>query len=113
MRNQLLRDADWAGMAHSLEIRVPLVDERLLRLCSKLSSNTERTWNKALLADAPSAPLPKSISARSKTGFTTPIHDWMKGEANTMLTERQSAVSQHWSRDWSGNVIQHQMPVVH
>ena len=26
MRNQLLRDADWAGMAHSLEIRVPLVD---------------------------------------------------------------------------------------
>ena len=28
MRNQLLRDADWAGMAHSLEIRVPLVDHR-------------------------------------------------------------------------------------
>ncbi|MGB6026016.1 MAG: asparagine synthase (glutamine-hydrolyzing), partial [Candidatus Sulfotelmatobacter sp.] len=31
MRNQLLRDADWAGMAHSLEIRVPLVDFTLLR----------------------------------------------------------------------------------
>ena len=31
MRNQLLRDADWAGMAHSLEIRVPLVDFSLLR----------------------------------------------------------------------------------
>ena len=29
MRNQLLRDADWAGMAHSLEIRVPLVDFKL------------------------------------------------------------------------------------
>ena len=26
MRNQLLRDADWAGMAHSIEIRVPYVD---------------------------------------------------------------------------------------
>src|SRR5262249_17005330 len=26
MRNQLLRDADWAGMAHGIEIRVPLVD---------------------------------------------------------------------------------------
>ena len=26
MRNQLLRDADWAGMAHSVEIRVPYVD---------------------------------------------------------------------------------------
>src|SRR6202022_4090231 len=30
MRNQLLRDVDWAGMAHSLEVRVPLVDCRLL-----------------------------------------------------------------------------------
>lgn len=31
MRNQLLRGADWTGMAHSLEIRVPLVDVELLR----------------------------------------------------------------------------------
>jgi len=31
MRQQLLRDADWADMAHSLEIRVPLVDLELLR----------------------------------------------------------------------------------
>ena len=30
MRNQLLRDTDWASMAHSLEIRVPLVDAVLL-----------------------------------------------------------------------------------
>ncbi len=26
LRNQLLRDADWAGMAHGVEIRVPLAD---------------------------------------------------------------------------------------
>ena len=31
MRNQLLRDTDWASMAHSLEVRVPLVDVELLR----------------------------------------------------------------------------------
>ena len=31
MRNQLLRDADWAGMAHGVEIRAPLVDIELLR----------------------------------------------------------------------------------
>src|SRR5215468_4190608 len=30
MRNQLLRDADWAGMAHGVEVRVPLVDATLL-----------------------------------------------------------------------------------
>ena len=31
MRNQLLRDTDWASMAHSLEVRTPLVDAVLLR----------------------------------------------------------------------------------
>src|SRR5262249_49710348 len=35
MRNQLLRDSDWAGMAHSIEIRVPLVDIELLRATAK------------------------------------------------------------------------------
>ncbi|MDE3217944.1 MAG: hypothetical protein KGO23_01070, partial [Nitrospirota bacterium] len=30
MRNQLLRDTDWASMAHSLEVRIPLVDAILL-----------------------------------------------------------------------------------
>ena len=35
MKNQLLRDTDWASMAHSLEVRVPLVDVTLLQaLCS-------------------------------------------------------------------------------
>ena len=31
MRNQLLRDTDWASMAHSVEVRTPLVDSALLR----------------------------------------------------------------------------------
>jgi len=39
MRNQLLRDSDWAGMAHSLEIRVPLVDVELLRSVGKWLGN--------------------------------------------------------------------------
>jgi asparagine synthase (glutamine-hydrolysing) len=32
LRNQLLRDTDWASMAHSLEVRVPLVDATLLQI---------------------------------------------------------------------------------
>ena len=40
MRNQLLRDTDWASMAHSLEVRVPLVDAVLL-------SRNLRAWGSA------------------------------------------------------------------
>ena len=36
MRHQLLRDADWAGMAHGVEIRVPLVDVTLLKSVAPL-----------------------------------------------------------------------------
>src|SRR5437762_13509189 len=38
MRHQLLRDSDWAGMGHSVEIRVPFVDVDLLRAIAPLLS---------------------------------------------------------------------------
>lgn len=43
MRNQLLRDADWAGMAHSLEIRTPLVDATLFQ-CVRASGAGSSIW---------------------------------------------------------------------
>ncbi|MCI5212027.1 MAG: asparagine synthase, partial [Candidatus Electrothrix sp. ATG2] len=78
MRNQLLRDADWAGMAHSLEIRVPLVDTALLRnIAPLLDGSDEKTW-KQLLGTAPQAPLPNEILSRKKTGFGLPMQAWLK-----------------------------------
>lgn len=80
MRNQLLRDSDWAGMAHSLEIRVPFVDATLLREISPLivgSAPLQKLQMTRVLRD----PLPASILNRPKTGFTPPIRDWiMKDE---------------------------------
>ena len=44
MRNQLLRDTDWASMDHSVEVRTPLVDVQLLRdLAPLLASHTPPT----------------------------------------------------------------------
>ena len=40
MQNQLLRDSDWAGMAHSLEIRVPLLDIALLQAIAPMISRS-------------------------------------------------------------------------
>jgi asparagine synthase (glutamine-hydrolysing) len=68
MRNQLLRDSDWTSMAHSIELRVPLVDLEVLAAASLA--------NKQSLAFLPNTPLPKSITNRPKTGFSTPVRDW-------------------------------------
>ena len=79
MRNQLLRDSDWAGMAHSLEIRVPLVDLEFLRsIAPALASQTPPF--KQDMASAPSNPLPPAIMNRPKTGFSVPIREWLQGE---------------------------------
>jgi asparagine synthase (glutamine-hydrolysing) len=103
LRNQLLRDADWAGMAHSLEIRVPLVDFTLLgRLAPLLPTMTPST-GKAALAKAPTRALPEEILAKGKTGFTVPTGGWMSAVARENCDTRQATpqaaglVSRRWS----------------
>ena len=77
MRNQLLRDADWAGMAHGVEIRVPLVDTTLLERLAPVIPSLAPQAGKAALAKAPTVPLPAEIVARAKTGFAVPTGAWM------------------------------------
>jgi asparagine synthase (glutamine-hydrolysing) len=104
MRNQLLRDADWAGMAHGLEIRVPLVDVKLLEALAPAMSSLAPGKAKALLARTPSLPLPDEITQRAKTGFGVPTGAWMNAAAEgvqrsaRLAPEAKGLVSRRWSR---------------
>jgi asparagine synthase (glutamine-hydrolysing) len=68
MRNQLLRDADWASMAHSLEIRVPLVDVMLFRAVLPLITSSQPI-DKRDVARVSVQSLPDELLQRRKTGF--------------------------------------------
>lgn len=84
LRNQILRDMDWASMAHSLEVRVPLVDAHLLRrVAPALVGRRER--GKKILADAPAKPLPDEVRNRRKTGFTLPLKEWLQQESGAKV----------------------------
>ena len=79
LRNQLLRDADWAGMAHSLEIRVPLADAALFKaLAASIALADPPT--KLDLANIPKRPIPGVVTRRAKSGFTTPVREWIGAE---------------------------------
>ena len=81
MRNQLLRDTDWASMAHSLEVRVPLVDSVLLagRWLPLDNDSGLAADGKRLLAHHQCVRcLRPSFIVAPKTGFTTPIERWMQ-----------------------------------
>jgi asparagine synthase (glutamine-hydrolysing) len=103
MRNQLLRDADWAGMAHGLEIRVPLVDVKLLKSLAPVIPRFARGVGKAVLARAPSVPLPQEIVTRSKTGFVVPTGHWISaackfGPVKEDIRAPKGVVSRRWSQ---------------
>ena len=112
MRNQLLRDVDWAGMAHSVEIRVPLVDLPLLRALAPFIPTLQPGLGKSLLARVPKTPLPEENVARAKTGFSVPTNSWML-TANTRGAWPRLPVDEtrgHISRAWSLAVLDSWMP---
>lgn len=98
LRHQLLRDADWAGMAHSIEIRTPLVDIELLRRMAPVIPRISPRTGKRELADAVSTPLPAEIVERSKTGFGVPTGEWITAEAGARPgVGAKGATSRAWA----------------
>lgn len=92
MRNQLLRDCDWAGMAHSLEIRVPLVDMQLLKSVAPFMNAAEPVGKKDLPLTL-SKMIPEAIRNRRKTGFSIPVREW--------LLEEYTGVRERGLRSWA------------
>jgi asparagine synthase (glutamine-hydrolysing) len=125
MRNQLLRDSDVFGMANSLEIRVPLIDHKLVEAIFQIDENTILQGStKALLLDALPTPLPRLCTHRPKMGFTFPFDAWMKGpwrdtfepssgSSPHLLNHREcqklwsaySSSKVHWSHPWATMVL--------
>lgn len=82
MLNTLLRDTDSMSMHHSLEIRVPLLDRRLVELVEALPGRAKARIRspKALLAEAVKDLLPPEILRQPKRTFTLPWERWLRGK---------------------------------
>jgi asparagine synthase (glutamine-hydrolysing) len=102
LRNQLLRDSDWASMAHSLELRTPLVDTDLLEALGPYVPSFRGGVGKRLLALSPERPLDASILARPKTGFGLPMAAWLS-EVSRGGAEPPEAGTDRlpWARRWA------------
>jgi asparagine synthase (glutamine-hydrolysing) len=98
MRNQLLRDSDWASMAHGLEVRVPFIDLSLLKRLAPLLASPERP-NRRDLAMVPKNGLPAEVVARKKTGFSIPVQEW--------LGVKYSSGSDRGFRPWARHIYNH------
>ena len=83
MANTLLRDTDAMSMAHSLEVRVPFVDTRVVDFVLSLPGEwkvRDGSGPKPLLADVMNDLLPREFMGRPKMGFTLPFEKWVQGK---------------------------------
>jgi asparagine synthase (glutamine-hydrolysing) len=90
-------------MAHSLEVRVPLVDAKLLNHMAMVPMKNGALC-KRMLGDSPSLPLPRNVIERPKTGFGTPIQTWLQRDTRIQHWRRIPAFAVDrcsWARRWA------------
>jgi asparagine synthase (glutamine-hydrolysing) len=79
MSNMLLRDTDVMSMASALEVRVPLLDHKLVESVYSLPGNIKTGRRaKQLLLDSLGDDLPEAITVRKKMGFALPFERWIR-----------------------------------
>ncbi|MDP1620473.1 MAG: asparagine synthase (glutamine-hydrolyzing) [Hylemonella sp.] len=104
-QNQLLRDIDAVSMAHSLEVRVPLLDTEVVDFALSLPAYTKlnggaradtayaQSGAKRILIDATRDLLPPGLDKQQKKGFGMPYGPWMNGPLREILEDTLSRQS--------------------
>ena len=92
LTDDLLQKVDRMSMAHSLEVRPPYLDHRLIEFASSLPDRfkVDGRCQKLILRRLMKSKLPPSVLRRSKTGLDIPTHDWLRGPLRTFLEDTLS-----------------------
>ncbi len=87
--DDILNKCDRMSMAHSLEVRPPFLDHRIVEFAATLPENLKIRGSqlKFLLRELMRDKLPASILKRKKEGFDIPAHEWLRGPLKGLLVE--------------------------
>lgn len=87
--NEILFFNDMLSMAHSVEVRTPFLDYRMVELACTISDTLKIRDGmlKYILRKVAARYLPKEILERPKEGFVLPKNQWMRGEMLPMIRE--------------------------
>ena len=80
--DDILVKVDRASMAHSLEVRTPFLDHRLVEFAAKIPVyyKIQRNNGKRILKTTYAKRLPVNLFRQSKKGFNSPISYWLSNE---------------------------------
>ncbi len=85
----ILTKVDRASMAHSLEVRVPLLDHKFVEWASGISPDLmlRGKEGKYVLKKSLEKYLPRDVLYRSKMGFAVPLESWFRGPLKKRVRE--------------------------
>ena len=85
--DDILYKTDRMSMAHSLEVRPPFLDHRIVEFAAGLPASLKMRGfqQKFVLKELMRGKLPEIVLNRKKTGFDIPTHDWFRGTLRGLL----------------------------
>ena len=89
LADDILYKVDRISMAHSLEVRPPFLDDRIVDFANRLPDDFKLrgSESKYVLRRLMEKKLPHSVLHRPKIGFDIPIHEWFRGVLRPLLLE--------------------------
>jgi asparagine synthase (glutamine-hydrolysing) len=89
LADDILYKTDRMSMAHSLEVRPPFLDHRIVEFAASLPQRLKIRGGtqKFVLRELMRGKLPETVLKRKKTGFDIPTHDWFRGALRPLLMD--------------------------
>jgi asparagine synthase (glutamine-hydrolysing) len=93
LADDILQKVDRMSMAHSLEVRPPFLDHRIVEFAASLPESWKIRGNcqKLILKSLMKKKLPECILGRPKIGLDIPAHDWLRGPLRPLLLDTLNA----------------------
>ncbi len=87
--DDILVKSDRISMAHSLEVRPPFLDHRIVEFANRLPASLKISGSrqKVVLQQLMKDKLPHSVLHRPKIGFDIPAHEWLRGPLRSLLVD--------------------------
>lgn len=105
--DDILVKSDRMSMAHSVEVRPPFLDHRIVEFAAKLPARLKirGSQQKLVLSELRKEKLPPSILQGKKTGFDIPAHAWLRGPLRPMLMDSLREGMAEYAELFRGDVI--------
>jgi len=107
LADDILAKSDRMSMAHSVEVRPPFLDHRIVEFAARLPAplKIHGGQQKIILKELMKDKLPKAILDRPKTGFDIPAHEWLRGPLLPLLTDALHHGTSEYSEVFRSDVI--------